>query len=171
MLFMLDLKSSAEASAVDKSIASKSNVTSASAENQKAKKIDHGSMQWTEKYRPKVPNDIVGNQSMVKQLHDWLKSWDTHFLHSGQKGKGKKPVDNGAKKAVLLSGPPGIGKTTTAKVVSQMLGLQAIEVNASDSRGKADSKIEKGVGGSTSNSIKELISNATLNYGDNRSVL
>ncbi|KAG2558292.1 hypothetical protein PVAP13_8NG114700 [Panicum virgatum] len=159
----------AEASAVDKSIASKTNVTSASAENQKAKKIDRGSMQWTEKYRPKVPNDIVGNQSMVKQLHDWLKSWDTHFLHSGQKGKGKKPVDSGAKKAVLLSGPPGIGKTTTAKVVSQMLGLQAIEVNASDSRGKADSKIEKGVGGSTSNSIKELISNATLNYGDNRS--
>ncbi|RLM69756.1 replication factor C subunit 1 [Panicum miliaceum] len=137
----------AEASAVDKSIASKSNVTSASAENQKAKKIDRGSMQWTEKYRPKVPNDIVGNQSMVKQLHDWLKSWDTHFRHSGQKGKGKKPVDSGAKKAVLLSGPPGIGKTTTAKVVSQMLGLQAIEVNASDSRGKADSKIEKDRGG------------------------
>jgi replication factor C subunit 1 len=57
-----------------------------------------------------------------------LKSWDTQFLHSGQKGKGKKQADNGAKKAVLLSGPPGIGKTTTAKVVSQMLGLQAIEV-------------------------------------------
>lgn len=41
------------------------------------------------------------------------------------------------------------------------------QVNASDSRGKADSKIEKGVGGSTSNSIKELISNATLSYSDN----
>lgn len=158
----------AEASPVGKSIASKSNVADASAENRKAKNIDRGSMQWTEKYRPKVPNDIVGNQSMVKQLHDWLKSWDTQFLHSGQKGKGKKQADNGAKKAVLLSGPPGIGKTTTAKVVSQMLGLQAIEVNASDSRGKADSKIEKGVGGSTSNSVKELISNATLNYSDNR---
>jgi len=58
----------AEASAVDKSIASKTNVTSASAENQKAKKIDRGSMQWTEKYRPKVPNDIVGNQSMVSSF-------------------------------------------------------------------------------------------------------
>lgn len=64
----------------------------------------------------------------VKQLHDWLKSWEDQFLHSGQKGKGKKQADSGAKKAVLLSGPPGIGKTTTAKVVSQMLGLQAIEV-------------------------------------------
>ncbi|KAL6843023.1 hypothetical protein ACP4OV_027336 [Aristida adscensionis] len=158
----------AEVSGVEKSIASKSNVASSSIDNQKTKNVDRCSMQWTEKYRPKVPNDIVGNQSMVKQLHDWLKSWDAQFLHSGQKGKGKKQADSGAKKAVLLSGPPGIGKTTTAKVVSQMLGLQAIEVNASDSRGKADSKIEKGVGGSTSNSIKELISNATLNYGDKR---
>ncbi|KAF0895658.1 hypothetical protein E2562_014277 [Oryza meyeriana var. granulata] len=152
-----------------KSISPTGNKESASIDSQKAKIVDRGSLQWTEKYRPKVPNDIVGNQSMVKQLHNWLKSWDGQFLHSGQKGKGKKQADGGAKKAVLLSGPPGIGKTTTAKVVSQMLGLQAIEVNASDSRGKADSKIEKGVGGSTSNSIKELISNATLNYSDNRS--
>uniref|UniRef100_A0ACD5WY38 Uncharacterized protein n=1 Tax=Avena sativa TaxID=4498 RepID=A0ACD5WY38_AVESA len=157
-----------QVSTMDKSIASKSNKESASTNNQKAKVVDRGSLQWTEKYRPKVPNDIVGNQSMVKQLHDWLKSWEDQFLHPGQKGKGKKQADGGAKKAVLLSGPPGIGKTTTAKVVSQMLGLQAIEVNASDSRGKADSKIEKGVGGSTSNSVKELISNATLNYSDSR---
>uniref|UniRef100_A0ACD5UBJ4 Uncharacterized protein n=1 Tax=Avena sativa TaxID=4498 RepID=A0ACD5UBJ4_AVESA len=155
-------------STMDKSIASKSNKECAFTNDQKAKVVDRGSLQWTEKYRPKVPNDIVGNQSMVKQLHDWLKSWEDQFLHPGQKGKGKKQTDGGAKKAVLLSGPPGIGKTTTAKVVSQMLGLQAIEVNASDSRGKADSKIEKGVGGSTSNSVKELISNATLNYSDNR---
>lgn len=62
---MLGLKFSAEASPVGKSIASKSNVANASAENRKAKNIDRGSMQWTEKYRPKVPNDIVGNQSMV----------------------------------------------------------------------------------------------------------
>lgn len=157
-----------QVSTINKSIASKSNKESASTDYQKAKIVDRGALQWTEKYRPKVPNDIVGNQSMVKQLHDWLKSWEGQFLHSAQKGKGKKQIDGGAKKAVLLSGPPGIGKTTTAKVVSQMLGLQAIEVNASDSRGKADSKIEKGVGGSTSNSIKVLISNATLNYSDNR---
>ncbi|KAL2485124.1 Replication factor C subunit 1 [Abeliophyllum distichum] len=109
---------------------------------------------WTEKYRPKVPNDIVGNQSVVKQLHDWLSDWNKQFLNTGQKGKGKKQNDSGAKKALLLSGTPGIGKTTSAKLVSQMLGFNTIEVNASDSRGKADAKIEKGIGGSTSNSIK-----------------
>lgn len=55
-------------------------------------------------------------------------TWDEHFLHAGQKGKGKKQSDSGSKKAVLLSGSPGIGKSTSAKLVSQMIGFQAIEV-------------------------------------------
>lgn len=65
----------------------------------------------------------------VNQLHDWLKNWDANFLSSASKGKGKKPNDSGAKKAVLLSGTPGIGKTTSAKLASQMLGFQTIEVS------------------------------------------
>ncbi|XP_028068983.1 replication factor C subunit 1 isoform X2 [Camellia sinensis] len=124
---------------------------------------------WTEKYRPKVPNDIIGNQSLVKQLHDWLTHWDEQFLSTGSKGKGKKQNDSSTKKAVLLSGTPGIGKTTSAKVVSQMLGFQTIEVNASDNRGKANAKIEKGIGGSTANSIKELVSNQALSVKMDRS--
>ncbi|KAK6926491.1 DNA replication factor RFC1, C-terminal [Dillenia turbinata] len=127
------------------------------------------SLTWTEKYRPKVPNDIVGNQSLVKQLHDWLAHWNEQFLHTGQKGKGKRQNDSSAKKAVLLSGTPGIGKTTSAKLVCQMLGFQAIEVNASDSRGKADAKILKGISGSTANSIKELVSNEALGANMDRS--
>ncbi|KAB1215676.1 Replication factor C subunit 1 [Morella rubra] len=124
--------------------------------------LGENALTWTEKYKPKVPNDIIGNQSLVKQLHDWLSQWNEQFLDSGTKKKGKKQNDSGTKKAVLLSGTPGIGKTTSAKLVSQMLGFQAIEVNASDSRGKADSKIEKGVGGSNANSIKELVNNEAL---------
>ncbi|KAL3616030.1 replication factor C subunit 1 [Castilleja foliolosa] len=124
---------------------------------------------WNEKYRPKYLKDIVGNQSMVKQLHDWLVSWNGQFLNTGKKTKGKKQNDSGAKKAVLLSGTPGIGKTTSAKLVSEMLGFQTIEVNASDSRGKADAKIEKGIGGSTSNSVKELVSNQSLSLNINSS--
>ncbi|KAL0369469.1 UNVERIFIED_CONTAM: Replication factor C subunit [Sesamum angustifolium] len=118
---------------------------------------------WTEKYRPKVPNDIVGNQSLVKQLHDWLVNWNEQFRNTGKKGKGKKQNDSGAKKAVLLSGTPGIGKTTSAKLVSQMLGFQTIESR------KADAKIQKGIGGSTSNSIKELVSNEALSLKMDRS--
>ncbi|XP_074570047.1 replication factor C subunit 1 isoform X2 [Curcuma longa] len=131
-------------------------------DKRKTKSGDWSPLTWTEKYRPKVPADIIGNQSIVKQLHDWLMHWDDQFLHAGQKVKGKKLSDTGSKKAVLLSGSPGIGKSTSAKLVSQMLGFQAVEVNASDSRGKADTKIVKGVGANTSNSIKELVSNVAL---------
>ncbi|KAL0757287.1 hypothetical protein Bca101_094955 [Brassica carinata] len=70
------------------------------------------------------------------------------------KGKGKKLNDAVAKKAVLLSGTPGIGKTTSAKL--------AVEVNASDSRGKANSNIAKGIGGSNANSVKELVNNEAI---------
>ncbi|CAI0543916.1 unnamed protein product [Linum tenue] len=128
----------------------------------KRQTIEHSSLPWTEKYRPKVPNDLVGNQSLVNQLHTWLKSWSDQFLGNGKKVKGKNQNDSSAKKAVLLSGTPGIGKTTSAKLVCKMLGFQAIEVNASDSRGKADSKIVKGIGGSNANSIKELVNNESL---------
>ncbi|KAK9999208.1 hypothetical protein SO802_018811 [Lithocarpus litseifolius] len=135
----------------------------------KTKTVAKSDLTWTEKYRPKVPNDIIGNQSLVKQLHDWLTNWNEQFLDTGNKKKGKKQNDSGAKKAVLLSGTPGIGKTTSAKLVSQMLSFQAIEVNASDSRGKADAKIEKGIGGSNANSIKELVSNEALSVNMDRS--
>lgn len=64
----------------------------------------------------------------VKQLHEWLVQWNEQFLNTGNKGKGKKPINSGAKKAVLLSGTPGIGKTTSAKLVSQMLGYVTVEV-------------------------------------------
>nr|XP_043623103.1 replication factor C subunit 1 [Erigeron canadensis] len=131
------------------------------------KQIVGSSLPWTEKYKPKVPNDIIGNQSLVKQLHDWLTHWNDNFLNGASKGKGKKQSDSGAKKAILLSGTPGIGKTTSAKLVSQMLGYQTIEVNASDSRGKADAKIEKGIGSSTANSVKELVSNQSLSVDMN----
>eukprot|EP00257_Ricinus_communis_P013859 XP_015571395.1 replication factor C subunit 1 isoform X2 [Ricinus communis] len=127
------------------------------------------SLSWTEKYRPKAPNDIVGNQTLVNQLHNWLKNWNQQFLNAGNRGKSKKQNDSSAKKAVLLSGTPGIGKTTSAKLVAQMLGFQAIEVNASDSRGKADSKINKGIGGSNANCIKELVSNEALGVNMDRS--
>ncbi|CDY59005.1 BnaC08g49560D [Brassica napus] len=124
------------------------------------KKIIQSPLPWTEKYRPKVSNEIVGNQSLVCYSTSQLGMNNLGVLEV--KGKGKKLNDAVAKKAVLLSGTPGIGKTTSAKLVSQMLGFQAVEVNASDSRGKANSNIAKGIGGSNANSVKELVNNEAI---------
>ncbi|XP_020533153.1 replication factor C subunit 1 isoform X2 [Jatropha curcas] len=162
-------KAEVKCNSITKNGSRKDSTSGVSPAKQKERTNICSSLPWTEKYRPKAPNDIIGNQSLVNQLHSWLKNWDEQFLGTGNKGKSKKQNDSGAKKAVLLSGTPGIGKTTAAKLVSRMLGFQAIEVNASDSRGKADNKISKGIGGSNANCIKELVSNEALGVNMDRS--
>jgi replication factor C subunit 1 len=39
-------------------------------------------------------------------------------------------------RACLLSGPPGIGKTSSARIVCKALGYEVLETNASDTRNK-----------------------------------
>ena len=50
----------------------------------------------------------------------------------------KKPGKNGMNiyRAVLISGPPGIGKTTSAHLCAKIAGFTPIELNASDARSK-----------------------------------
>jgi DNA polymerase III delta prime subunit len=43
-------------------------------------------------------------------------------------------------RAALISGPPGIGKSTTAAVVCQEHGYEVVEFNASDTRSKSSLK-------------------------------
>ncbi|KAK0572618.1 hypothetical protein LWI29_034376 [Acer saccharum] len=148
-----EVKSNSSATKVARKI-----TTSVSSPAKRKDQNIHHSLPWTEKYRPKVPNEIVGNQSLINQLHNWLAHWNEQFLNTGTKQNGKKQNDPSAKKAVLLSGGPGMGKTTSAKLV-----------NASDSCGKADAKISKGIGGSNANSIKELVSNESLSAKMDRS--
>ena len=122
---------------------------------------------WVEKYKPTGTKNIIGQQgdrSNLKKLQNWLKGWDKHH---GIAAIGKPPArpppwgaskDDGAwAKAALLSGPPGVGKTTTSYLVAKEMGYEIMETNASDTRSKkaldteiSDAMSSKSVTGSSS---------------------
>jgi replication factor C large subunit len=77
---------------------------------------------WTEKYRPRNLEGVVGNPSAVAELRKWAQSWN----------RGRPD-----KRAVILQGDPGIGKTSAALALAHETGWTVIEMNASDSRNAA----------------------------------
>jgi replication factor C subunit 1 len=73
---------------------------------------------WVDLYRPKSLKDVIGHAQIVKDLQSWLRKWPT----------GSVP------KAALLTGPPGVGKTTVAHLLAKESGFVITEYNASDER-------------------------------------
>jgi len=74
---------------------------------------------WSEKYRPQIISDMIGNEEPRAAILAWFAKWK----------KGTKPL--------LLVGPPGIGKTTIAYLVAKQFGYDMIGLNASDVRSKS----------------------------------
>lgn len=93
---------------------------------------------WTVKWAPKKPEDLIGNHSIYEKLTTWLGEW-----------KNGTPSEF---KAVLLSGPPGIGKTTMAHMACKQAGYDVVEFNASDTRSKKTLHDE----------VREVINNQSL---------
>ncbi len=76
-------------------------------------------LDWTEKYRPQGLDGVLGNKNAIYQLQQWARSWE--------EGKPEK-------KAVILAGDPGLGKTSSALALAHDFGWGVIELNASDAR-------------------------------------
>uniref|UniRef100_A0A8C1FPY5 Replication factor C subunit 1 n=1 Tax=Cyprinus carpio carpio TaxID=630221 RepID=A0A8C1FPY5_CYPCA len=112
---------------------------------------DGSSLLWVDKYRPRSLKNLIGqqgDQSCANKLLRWLQNWHKH--HSAAKfGKFGSKDDGSGFKAALLSGPPGVGKTTTAALVCEELGYSYVEMNASCTRSK--------------NSLKEVIAESLNN--------
>ncbi|KAL2913819.1 DNA replication factor C complex subunit Rfc1 [Polyrhizophydium stewartii] len=88
---------------------------------------------WTDKYKPQRYDEVIGNKGNIEKLAAWLNQWDTN-RHNGFPKGGKDDISQW--RACLISGPPGLGKTTSAHLVARLEGFEAIEFNASDTRSK-----------------------------------
>ncbi|KAF3765898.1 DNA replication factor C, large subunit [Cryphonectria parasitica EP155] len=95
---------------------------------------------WTTKYAPTQLAHICGNKTNVEKIQSWLQAWPKNRKYDFQ----RRGADGmGGVRAIILSGPPGIGKTTAAHLAAKLAGFDVIESNASDTRSKK--LVENGV--------------------------
>ncbi|XP_063816944.1 ATPase family AAA domain-containing protein 5 isoform X2 [Pseudophryne corroboree] len=108
---------------------------------------------WTEKYQPQHSEDLIGNSAAVMRLHSWLRDWK----HRAEKEEIRNQIQSTGKdendtwnlgdfhdsedsdeeslcNTVLITGPPGVGKTAAVYACAQELGFKVFEVNASCQR-------------------------------------
>ncbi|XP_035414749.1 ATPase family AAA domain-containing protein 5 isoform X1 [Cygnus atratus] len=118
--------------------------------------VEKEDMLWTEKYQPQDSSELVGNRKEIERLHSWLKEWKKRAdweEKRNQKGE-KEDIEHQDSldsldfkgnesdieeeinlcNTVLITGPPGVGKTAAVYACAQELGFKIFEVNASCQR-------------------------------------
>jgi len=75
-------------------------------------------MPWIEKYRPKKFENMKGQEEAIIKVKNFINGFPKR------------------KKAIILHGPPGTGKTSMAYVIANEMDSEIFELNASDFRNK-----------------------------------
>ncbi|CAL8332990.1 unnamed protein product [Merluccius merluccius] len=112
---------------------------------------------WTEKYSPRHSSEVIGNAGSVNKVHSWLKKWRRR-VNGGdrrEEGERKRPQNDGTSwdrgdfqgeagsegepreppsNTLLITGPPGVGKTAAVYACALELGFKVFEVNCSSQR-------------------------------------
>jgi len=88
-------------------------------------------MHLYQKYAPNSLKEFAGNPSVVEEVRTWALLFE----------------NNKIQKPLLISGPPGVGKTALAIVLAKEMGWEILELNSSDTRNK--NNIEKIIGGAS----------------------
>ncbi|KAF8984494.1 hypothetical protein BGZ46_007861 [Entomortierella lignicola] len=116
---------------------------------------DSSEQLWVDKYKPKKYTDLMGDERVNREVLSWIKEWDqcvfgrkykkfaSEYKQQQQHHKEfrkQDPLGRPDRKILLLTGPPGLGKTTMAHVIAKQAGYNVIEVNASDDRTGASVK-------------------------------
>ncbi|NXC60033.1 ATAD5 protein, partial [Aleadryas rufinucha] len=118
--------------------------------------VEKEDMLWTEKYQPQDSSELVGNKKEIERLHSWLKEWkkraDLEEKRNQKREKEDKEQEDSLSSldfkdsksdieeeitlcnTVLITGPPGVGKTAAVYACAQELGFKIFEVNASCQR-------------------------------------
>ena len=83
--------------------------------------MSHKNLPWPELHRPTRLTQLAGNVDAIRELKEWVRAWI-----SGSPNR----------KAALLIGPPGVGKTASVGALSHDYDLELVEFNSSDKRNK-----------------------------------
>ena len=83
--------------------------------------MSNDSLPWPEKHRPRKLDGLVRNREAISALKNWVESWISRIP---------------GKRAALLIGPPGTGKTASVGALANYLDMELVEFNSSDKRNK-----------------------------------
>ncbi|XP_045302087.1 LOW QUALITY PROTEIN: cell cycle checkpoint protein RAD17 [Leopardus geoffroyi] len=70
---------------------------------------------WVDKYKPETQHELAVHKKKIEEVETWLKA----------KVLERQPKQGGS--VLLITGPPGCGKTTTLKILSKEHGIQVQE--------------------------------------------